>query len=261
MFKFPIFDAHCHITQTDQPETSLRNCIDEGVERLAIGGTHPDDWNKQFLLKKSFPNHIYTSVGFHPWYLSEHFQNSLQTTKSLNMLRQGLEKADACGELGLDYALADTPEKRELQLDVFRNQLKIAEDLKKPLVLHCVKAHEPLLKVMENFSSGVFKGLVHSFIGPEQIMRRYIELGFKLGIGHRSLASKKTREALKHLGTNHWVLESDAPIQSREKRMDIVSVLEDNLKEISALLDLDQQSAALKSNERIRELFESSRLH
>lgn len=87
----------------------------------------------------------YYSVGIHPWELTEHNAGQL-----LDYLKQQLRKKQfvAAGEAGLDkLAVASM----ELQLTVFKAQVRLSEEYGLPLIIHCVKAMDELLAVKKNF--------------------------------------------------------------------------------------------------------------
>ena len=87
----------------------------------------------------------YYSVGIHPWELTEHNAGQL-----LDYLKQQLRKKQfvAVGEAGLDkLAVASM----ELQLTVFKAQVRLSEEYGLPLIIHCVKAMDELLAVKKEF--------------------------------------------------------------------------------------------------------------
>ena len=78
------------------------------------------------------------TVGIHPWHA---------TDGDISAIEFAAVAADAIGEIGLDFA-CDTP--HEEQIAIFRAQLAIAERLEKPVVLHCVKAFEEVMRILRN---------------------------------------------------------------------------------------------------------------
>lgn len=88
----------------------------------------------------------YYSIGIHPWEVRES-----NVSQQLSFLQQQLQRKQfvAVGEAGLDK-LAKAP--MELQLAVFKEQVKLSEKLGLPLIIHCVKAMEELLGVKKNLA-------------------------------------------------------------------------------------------------------------
>ena len=93
---------------------------------------------------------IACSVGAHPWYLKE--ENLLQDLGHVSIVATG-ENILAIGEIGLDKA-KDVD--MSLQIKAFEIQAKMAEKLRKPVIVHCVKAWDELLKVTDILIDGPF---------------------------------------------------------------------------------------------------------
>ena len=118
----------------------------------------------------------YYSVGIHPWELTEHNAGQL-----LDYLKQQLRKKQfvAVGEAGLDkLAVASM----ELQLTVFKAQVRLSEEYGLPLIIHCVKAMDELLAVKKEFRPQQ-AWIWHGFRGkPEQAVQ-LLKKGFYLSFG------------------------------------------------------------------------------
>ena len=119
---------------------------------------------------------LFRSVGIHPWELTEHNAGQL-----LDYLKQQLRKKQfvAVGEAGLDkLAVASM----ELQLTVFKAQVRLSEEYGLPLIIHCVKAMDELLAVKKEFRPQQ-AWVWHGFRGkPEQAMQ-LLKKGFYLSFG------------------------------------------------------------------------------
>lgn len=135
------------------------------------------------------------TVGIHPW----HAANC-----NLAEVELHAQSADAIGEIGLDYA-CEVP--REVQMAVFRAQLTIAEQLEKPIILHCVRAFEDVIKIVGEYR---LKAVIfHGFIGPKEQAQRAVAQGYYLSFGERTFRSPKTIEALRITPLSHLFVESD----------------------------------------------------
>ena len=118
------------------------------------------------------------------------------------------------GEIGLDF-LHDTP--REVQVSVFRQQLRLAQELSRPVIIHQVRASSVLVRIIreEKFTMG---GVIHAFSGSLEEAHTFIQLGFKIGIGILLLNSraKKVRLAAQCLPLKDLLLETDSPFMLPE---------------------------------------------
>ena len=119
---------------------------------------------------------LFRSVGIHPWELTEHNAGQL-----LDYLKQQLRKKQfvAVGEAGLDkLAVASM----ELQLTVFKAQVRLSEEYGLPLIIHCVKAMDELLAVKKEFRPQQ-AWIWHGFRGKTEQAVQLLKKGFYLSLG------------------------------------------------------------------------------
>ncbi len=116
----------------------------------------------------------YASMGLHPWYLKD---DKLET--QLEELRRNITRPDvlAVGECGLDK-LTGTP--WDLQLTAFREQVALAEQVKKPLVIHCVKAFGEVLSLVKHVQVPV---VFHGINNKLTVIQPVIDAGHYLSFG------------------------------------------------------------------------------
>ena len=138
------------------------------------------------------------TVGVHPWHA--HFGDLVEVE-----LRA--PEVDAIGEIGLDYACEVSQEE---QMAVFKAQLAIAERLKKPVVLHCVRAFEDVIKVVGEYHLKAV--ILHGFIGSKEQAQRAVRQGYYLSFGERTFRSPKTIEAMRSTPPSKLFIESDESI-------------------------------------------------
>lgn len=134
-----------------------------------------------------------SQAGVHPWQAVD---------GSIDM--QAMRQADMIGEIGLDYAAAVD---RSVQEHVFRRQLEIAVQLRKPVVLHCVRAFEPTMAILKEYD---LPGVVfHGFIGSTEQAAAAVERGYYLSFGLRTFRSPKTLQALRQIPAESLFCETD----------------------------------------------------
>lgn len=143
------------------------------------------------------------TAGVHPW------DAASQEVAALEPLPAGVQ---AIGETGLDF-LRGAP--REAQFAAFRAQLALARRQGLPVVLHCVKAFEPVMCELAACEPRAV--IFHGFIGsPEQALRA-VAKGYFLSFGERTFASSRTVEALRATPPENLFFEtdeSDTPIET-----------------------------------------------
>lgn len=133
------------------------------------------------------------AVGIHPW-------------RAANERLEGIlfDSAVAIGEIGLDFVCKVD---RNVQEEVFRTQLKEAERRELPIILHCVRAFEPMMKILSEYTLPVV--IFHGFIGSVQQAQRAIDKGYFLSFSSSSLRSPKTVEVLRNIPINRLFIETD----------------------------------------------------
>ena len=128
-----MIDAHCHIQDSrfkGGVEAALARARDAGVGRVVCNGTRESDWPLVAALAEANPM-VTPCFGLHPWYVGE------RSPEWLTKLRSFLSSwpQAGCGEIGLDHGLPDRNDAE--QRSVFVDQLALATELKRPVVVHC----------------------------------------------------------------------------------------------------------------------------
>ena len=133
------------------------------------------------------------AVGIHPW-----------DAENATISEEIFSGAQAIGEIGLDYA---SEVSRERQEEVFRAQLAIAERMRLPVVLHCVRAFAPMMAILSKYE---LKAVIfHGFIGSKEQAAEAVKRGCFLSFGERTSRSPKTIEALRSTPLDNLFMETD----------------------------------------------------
>ncbi len=171
-----LIDTHVHINfDVFQGNlSSLRKRWSEAnVVRLVHSCVEPDEfWGIKSLADK-FPE-LFMAVGLHPLDADKWQED---TAAKILSLASSEPRVVAIGETGLDFYKANN---YSLQERVLREQLKIAQKLDKPVIIHCRDAAERLRKVLQDFwqTQGAVKGVMHCWGGNERETAWFLDLGF-----------------------------------------------------------------------------------
>ena len=204
-----LIDSHCHLDDKqfdpDRAEVFAR-ARESGVERMmAIGtGNGPPDLEAALRLARQH-DFIYATVGVHPHDASKATPETFAALEAL----AAETKVLAIGEIGLDYHYDFSP--RDVQRDVFIQQLKLAGMAGKPIVIHTREAWDDTLLVLREHWSGT--GIVHCFSGGAEEARQALDLGFYLSFGGVLTFPKAEvlREAARMTPEDRLLVETDAP--------------------------------------------------
>jgi TatD DNase family protein len=150
---------------------------------------------------EDLPGIAYT-FGIHPWFLNEN--NFVQQLNNVieNVANPGII---AIGEAGFDKLRGPLP---DLQLRVFEKQIALSEDMKKPVVIHCVRAWEELLAVRKKLKP-TMPWLVHGFRGNEKLAYQLLSKGVFLSIWYDFVLRPESSGLLRSLPKNRFFLETD----------------------------------------------------
>ena len=146
--------------------------------------------------------------GIHPWRAdraaAEEFAARLDGRLGSELGSELGGRIQAIGEIGLDRACGVD---FGLQLDVLRSQLALARRTGLPVVLHCVRAFEPLMR--ELAACPPRAAVFHGFIGSPEQARQALGRGYMLSFGERTFASPKSLRALREVPLTQLFLETD----------------------------------------------------
>lgn len=205
--KAALIDSHCHLDfdafQHDRSPVWSR-CLERGLTHLLIPGTDPEQWLRAAALCEQNDGWVF-AAGVHPWWQSQQDDKWLAACR--HMLQHPL--CVAVGECGLDKRI-DTP--MDQQLAWLDTHLALAQEARKPVILHCVKAHNELIRCLKRYRLPE-GGVVHAFSGSADQARTYWQMGLRLGVGGVITyeRARKTRDAVAVVPVEALLLETDAP--------------------------------------------------
>lgn len=142
------------------------------------------------------PEHFY-SVGLHPWDISNDWRTQMAKLLVMALHTHVL----MIGETGLDKK--NSPASMETQLEVFREHIRLSELIRKPLIIHCVKAFDELLATRKE-TKATLPWIIHGFRGGVEQWQQLSRAGL-----HVSLGKHYDTELIKHLPLHQLLLESD----------------------------------------------------
>jgi TatD DNase family protein len=224
-----LIDSHCHL---DNPqfdpdrEAVIERALEAGVEHMiAIGtGSGPPDLEAGIRLADRYPA-FYATVGVHP-------HDAAKATPGTFRHLAGLlthPKVVALGEIGLDYHYDYSP--REVQRTAFLEQMQIARDANKPIVIHTREAWDDTIALLREHWAPR-PGIMHCFSGNPEQARQALELGFYLSFGGIVTFPKAVdiQESASETPADRLLIETDAPylapVPKRGKRNEPAFIVE-----------------------------------
>jgi TatD DNase family protein len=201
-----LIDSHAHLNEPvfvklDEVVARAKNAA---VGACVVPAYDRDSLDRTFALAGRYPGFVFPAYGIHPWFAGD----PVDVERVKECLDRG--NAVAVGEIGLDFAAGH--DRQECQIVLFRKQLEIAIEYHLPVIVHCRKAFDPLSGILSDYR-GKLRGVMHSFSGSPEWMRRFLDLGFCIsfsGSVTRKSARKYHRNA-QAVPADRYLLETDAP--------------------------------------------------
>ena len=208
-----LFDTHAHMDDRafDQDrELLLADLPARGLALVMNPGCSLESSRNADALSRRY-DYIYAAVGSHPDAADEVNEAVLEQYRQL--CREN-PKIKAIGEIGLDYHYEDIP--RDLQKAAFRAQMKLAEELRLPVIVHEREAHGDALEILDEFPT--VTGVFHCYSGSAEMAKELVRRGWYIGFtGVLTLKNaKKAVEVANMLPHDRLVLATDCPYMSPE---------------------------------------------
>lgn len=198
-------DTHCHLDDekfNDDREELLKR-IEENMEFVANIGFDMTSSETSVEYSKKYP-FVYAVIGFHPTSISEYSDKAEQ--KLIELAKN--EKVVAIGEIGLDYYWME--DEKEVQIEGFKKQMRLAEKLNLPVVIHSRDAMADTLEILKEFPN--VKGIFHCYPGSiESAMNVPDNYYFGVGGVLTFKNSKKTVDFVSKIDISRIVIETDSP--------------------------------------------------
>jgi len=230
-----VIDTHCHLNFKDFKEDSfslIEECLKVGIG-LLLPGAEFSTSQRALRIAERFQEGVWAAVGLHPLHLVSlkvaekeidpnlEFETAgevfdLERYRSLAL---SSKKIVAIGEIGLDYYyLPKSKKERERQKQeqrrVFAEQLKLAEELDLPIILHSRLAHQDILSLLSDFEVA---GVAHGFVGKISELEQYLNIGFYIGFNgiiFKKIQGVNFREIIERTPLERILLETDSPYLS-----------------------------------------------
>ena len=208
-----LFDTHAHLDDrafNEDREALLSDLPRQGLALVMNPGCSLSSSRNADALSKQY-DYIYAAVGSHPDAADEVNEAVLEQYRQLV---QANPKIKAIGEIGLDYHYEDIP--RDLQKAAFRAQMKLAEELQLPVIVHEREAHADAMEILDQFPT--VTGVFHCYSGSAEMAKELVRRGWYIGFTG-VLTFKNARKALevaKTIPQDRLVLETDCPYMAPE---------------------------------------------
>jgi TatD DNase family protein len=210
-----VIDSHCHLAGEE-----FAGDLDAVVERarearlahaLVILAADDEGEIERAARVRDVWADVRFSIGVHPHAAGAYAGAPTAAADLVDRRLEDEPQARALGEIGLDYHYDFAP--RDVQQQVFREQIRLARRRRLPIVVHTREAEDDTFRILAEESAGEAGGVFHCFTGDRAMARRALDAGF-----HVSLAGIVTfpralelREVARLVPLDRLLIETDSP--------------------------------------------------
>ena len=203
-----LFDAHCHLQDArlaPHLDDAMRRAAQTGVTGLMCCGTSETDWPLLPGIARRFAG-VHLSFGLHPWFVGDRSERWLDSLKTFLA-----GTPSAVGEIGLDHALDQATFAD--QETVLLAQIHLANELQRPVTLHCRRAWGRLLELLDEKGWPAHGFALHSYSGSAELFQPLTRRGayFSFSGAITFEQNRKGREAVCAAPLERLLIETDAP--------------------------------------------------
>jgi TatD DNase family protein len=231
----PFLDAHTHVQfsayDADREEVISRAQA-AGISMVNVG-TQQDTSRAAVELAERYEDGVYAAIGLHPIHTAKSYHDAQElgggdAAKAFTSRGEMFDadyyrelaahpKVVAIGECGLDYftrgeGQAVSREVKERQKEIFIAQIRLAQELKKPLMIHCRDAFPDLIETLAaNCPPLAPSSIIHFFTGTIAEAQTLLDLGFSFTFGGVITFAQNYDEVVKMIPFDRILSETDAP--------------------------------------------------
>ena len=202
-------DTHCHLYYKDLKK-DLQGVFDRanklGVNRFICAATNMEDVHQCIEIAENY-DQVFCSSGIHPHDTKDAPKNYIE--KIYNLMSN--DNMVAIGEIGLDYYrnISDS----NIQKKRLREQLKIALEIDKPVIIHNREADEDMISILTEFPE--VSGVAHCFSSDLDMANQFLELGYYISFsGNLTFKNSHLPSVAKELPLDRLLVETDSPFLS-----------------------------------------------
>ncbi len=246
-------DSHCHINDeafNDDLDSVLENMVASDVRKAMIVSSYIDDFHRALDISHEQID-FKRSLGIYPGDADDADESTFERYEEIYRKKE----CEAIGEIGLDYHWQK--DNREKQLEVFDRQLRIAEELDKPVIIHSRDAIQDTYDTMKRHRN---RAVMHCYSDSAEMAREFVKLGCYISISG-TVTWKNAREPLRvirEVPLDRLLIETDSPYltpaPNRGKRNEPSNVVYVG-KKICQELGLDEELFKIQLNDNYHRLF------
>ncbi|HLR75731.1 MAG TPA: TatD family hydrolase [Virgibacillus sp.] len=204
-----LFDTHVHLNarqfKEDRDEV-IKRAFDAGVNYMVVVGFNQETIPLALEIAEAYDT-IYAAVGWHPVDAIDCTDNDLRYIEEM----AGHPKVVALGEMGLDYHWDKSP--KDVQKEVFRQQIRLAKKLNMPIIIHNREATEDIIDILQQENAKDVGGIMHCYNDSVEYVQACLDMNFYISLGGPVTFKNAPlpKEVAQQVPINRLLIETDAP--------------------------------------------------
>ena len=226
--RFKLLDVHCHIHEVREAE--------KYGDILIVAVSDDLESSRRTLEMARKMRNVIPCVGLHPWAIEGGIENFAKELEKLV-----IEGAPCIGEVGLDKKFVAYT--YEVQLPIFKEQVKLAKEHGLSLNLHAAGAWREVFEIV--LREDIDKALFHWYTGPLDLLKEIESVGYFISVNPAVVVQEKHRKVVEEASMSVILTESDSPYEYRGLNLSPDKV-EESVKEIASIKGLDEEEVVTK---------------
>jgi TatD DNase family protein len=251
-----MIDTHCHIDfeDFDDDREDVIKRAKDSLDNVIVSGYSNDSNMKVLKLSKDYEGFIYPTFGFHPVSSQNATQQDIDTAHE-NIARY-LDDIVAIGEVGMDYFYVTDKALRERQQEIFKGFLELANEYKKPIVMHvrdCEKKAVNIIPEYEDIPYFVF----HCYGGSLKTAKKIMNMdNCVMSFSTMLCYSKHHQDLIEKISLDYVLTETDSPYlaMTKEERNEPANVAK-AVSKIAEIKNMDIEAVDEITTRNARKIF------
>ncbi|MFX0033267.1 MAG: TatD family hydrolase [Candidatus Hodarchaeota archaeon] len=205
-----LIDVHCHANLYLTIEDIVKEAFVLGVEKIIAVAMSAISQERVLAISQQF-DAIYPALGIHPEEVKMNNKIKDQLNSIESFIISNKEKIVAIGEIGLDHYFVKDSELYPLQKKIFLRMLKLAQELRLPVIIHSKGAEQIVFDSLTSYD--IPNVNIHWYSGPENLIKLGIDTGYYFSITPAINYSPAVKKTVLMVDAEHLLLESDGPVE------------------------------------------------
>lgn len=215
-----LVDTHAHLNFKDYKQDLnqvIKRAVTDGVKKIVCVSSNLAESEGAIKINQKYPNNVFPAIGIHPHQTDP--KNNLSAKKQIGKLKELAvnNKIVAIGECGLDFSPAPAKEKdrsQEEQIFLFQEQIKLAQELNLPLIIHSREAFTETLQIIKQYQG--LKGVFHCYSAGKKGIEKINQINFLFGVDGNLTYDQGLQNVFSQIPLDKILLETDSPFLSPE---------------------------------------------